>query len=150
MIEQILEELKTLLTTDYIPILVDLNTPELLLDMPREQDVVLYVLDIDKYKTNATFFMLPENQTINELTIGDNEVEDNATIYIVCRNDKEENLTKKVLRYTAGLKKLLKEQPTLNGLVGNTKITSAEYYHAVEGNVNIKGAEISLVFSYEE
>lgn len=148
-LENILNSLEEVIINDLNSHIEDLNTTDLTLDYIDENNVVMFELDIDKNKRSVMLFILPENSNHNRITMDDDEVVSQVSIYVICRDDTKQNLYKKVLRYTKSIFNLLKDNNTLNNAVGDIQVNDTEYYHAVEGNEFIKGSEIVINLFYE-
>ena len=69
-------------------------------------------------------------------------------VFIVCRKDKQENLTRKVYGYFNAIYSLLRSNWSLDGEVDFAEITDADFYPAVEGNRNIQAIEVSVSVRY--
>lgn len=70
------------------------------------------------------------------------------SVFIVCKKDTQENLTKKIYGYFNALYSLLRTNISLNGEVDFASITDADFYPAVEGNKNIQAIEVTIAVSY--
>ena len=149
-LENIIEELKNILIADFGDSLKFYSDEQIIFSNVEENNIVCFDFDIDKNKKDLMIFLLPENDNVSNLSIYDDEIESDLTIYLIHRNDTKEYLFKKTIRSVKSLTKLLKNNRTLNNKVGDLQINNAEYYHAVEGNENIKGAEIGITIKYEQ
>ena len=85
--------------------------------------------------------------------IGERNVESDLSnfgiaLFIICRKDTQENLTKKIYGYFNALYSLLRTNISLDGEVDFSSITDADFYPAVEGNRNVQAIEVSIAVSY--
>ena len=69
-------------------------------------------------------------------------------LFIICKKDTQENLTKKIYGYFNALYSLLRTNISLDGEVDFSSITDADFYPAVEGNRNVQAIEVSIAVSY--
>jgi hypothetical protein len=116
--------------------------------LPAPNDYVNDFLDFDKYKNNTTmFFDFPTY--LFERNTNESELQElNMTVFIVVRNDTPEVLRKNILRYTTAFYKFF-DETGLNGLVDYGVINELSFYFYVEGQKNLKIAEINMVLNLE-
>jgi hypothetical protein len=149
-IENIIDAIQTKLQSDYNDIIDEFPSDDVRIPSITQKNVVKYVVDFDKYKSPIEIFILPENEEISYLTQENDDVAFELTVLIVVRSDSEEKLVKKIMRLSGAFKEMIRRDPYINDSVGDSQVNSVEYFHAIEGNPGLKGAEIQLQVSYEE
>ncbi len=120
------------------------------LDDITNDSVAIDYPDTDSMKSNVMFYILPENESFSEFTLGGDLARFNNTVYIIAKKDNQENLIKKVFRYYGALMHCIKIDPSLASVVDETKFISMEFYPAVEANKNIVAIELHLEITYEQ
>ena len=99
----------------------------------------------------ATVLYLQQNYTdYDSLTVNTDNSSMHISVFILCKKDKGTVLQEKVNAIYEGLYKLLKTNPTLDGVVTYCSIESFDYYPAIEGNSTVKGAEVSVNLIFEK
>lgn len=108
-------------------------------------------LDFDKYKQDFTIFVDFKRLKFetNRWTDDCRDVEElSASIYLVVRNDKSENLNEKILDYSSAFYKYLrKEKPDF---LSRLTINQLNFYNYVEGNKYLMASEFDLSLLIEE
>lgn len=100
--------------------------------------------DTDNMKKDTMFFIVPDVENFEELTISSDLADFNVTIYLLSKRDKQENLIKKVFAYFSALYRCLKSDATLSSFVDATNLITMEFYPAVEGSKTIVGIEVQV------
>lgn len=100
--------------------------------------------DTDNMKKDTMFFIVPDIENFQELTISSDLADLNVTIYLLSKRDKQENLIKKVFAYFSALYSCLKNDGSLSSFVDATNLVSMEFYPAVEGNKTTVGIEVQV------
>ena len=118
------------------------------LDQIGQRNVAIDFPDTDQMPMKTMLYIQPNWANYEALsTESDNSVF-NMAIFIVCKKDSQENLTRKVYGYFNAMYSLLKNNWSLDGEVDFTEITDADFYPAVEGNRNIQAIEVSVSVRY--
>ena len=104
--------------------------------------------DIDSQPQPTMFNIVISYEENEELTVGADFCTLNVSVFISCRRDKVTNLQKKVYGYISAFELMLWNHQNLDGYVDFCDVTSADYYPAIEGNINVAGVEISLAIQY--
>ena len=121
-----------------------------ILDPIDENNVVIDYPDPDNMRKSTMFFIQPETSEISDLTsIADLE-EMTITTYIICKRDKSETLIKKVFGYFTSLFALVRDNTTLDGFVDFTKITTMEFYPAVDASKTVAAIEVTSLIQFEK
>ena len=148
---EILESLKNYIINNINTSIDAVNTGNTIrLDDITKDSVVIDYPDTDSMKANVMFYILPENESFSEFTLGGDLARFNNTVYIIVKKDNQENLIKKVFRYYGALMHCIKLDPSLASVVDETKFISMEFYPAVEANKNIVAIELHLEITYEQ
>lgn len=113
-----------------------------------ERNVAVDFPDIDQMPMKTMLYIQPNWANYEALSTESDASTFNLALFIVCKKDKQENLTRKVYGYFNALYSLLRTNWSLNGEVDFTEITDADFYPAVEGNRNVQAIEISISVRY--
>ncbi|AFG37631.1 hypothetical protein [Spirochaeta africana] len=151
-LETIIDKIREIILRDFeteaATLFTDGGEPEL--DPVVDESIVAFDFDIDKNKRGLMLFLLPEAEQVERITIEGEESTQGVSVYIICRNDTPANLYKKVLRYSRAFRDMIRGNNTLDGIAGDSYVTNAEYFHAVEGNPAIKGAELQITVEVDD
>lgn len=148
-LEKVLDGMKAYLVANLNTYLTQGDTVELDLGSIAAKNIILFDLDPDKYKYNLTITIVPESDEFEATTVDGYAASSTISIYMIHRGDTRENLYKKTIRTTAALIKCFLADPTLDGIVGDMLLQGMDYYQAIEGNEDLKGAELRLQVLYE-
>lgn len=103
--------------------------------------------DVDQMPMKTMLYIQPNWANYEALTTESDNSLFNIAVFIVCKKDKQENLTRKVYGYFNALYSLLRTNWSLDGEADFTEITDADFYPAVEGNRNVQAIEVFLLVS---
>jgi hypothetical protein len=106
-------------------------------------------LDFDQYQYDNSMFFNFLNFTYDDLTNESKLQTGNMIIYIVVRNDTEKNLHKKLRDYATSFYNMLVDNMDLSGIIDQGSISEVHFYDQVEGNKNLKLAEIHMILFKE-
>ncbi|MBO4393408.1 MAG: hypothetical protein J5800_03605 [Spirochaetales bacterium] len=138
----ILNALKTVVQTqlnDYL----DENLPNL-----GERNVAIDFPDTDQMPMKTMLYIQPNWANYEDLSTESDLSNFGITLFIVCKKDTQENLTRKIYGYFNALYSLIRANISLDGEVDFSSITDADFYPAVEGNRNIQAIEVSITVTY--
>ena len=138
----ILDSLKTVIQTQLNACL------EEGLESITDRNVAVDFPDTDLMPMKTMLYIQPNWANYESLTTESDNSLFNMAVFIVCKKDKQENLTRKVYGYFNSLYSLLRNNWSLDGEVDFTEITDADFYPAVEGNRNIQAIEASISVRY--
>lgn len=113
-----------------------------------ERNVAVDFPDLDLMPMKTMLYIQPNWANYESLSTESDASTFNMAVFIVCRKDKQENLTRKVYGYFSAMYSLLRSNWSLDGEVDFTEITDADFYPAVEGNRNIQAIEVSVSVRY--
>lgn len=113
-----------------------------------ERNVAVDFPDTDQMPMKTMLYIQPNWANYEALTTKSDNSLFNIAIFIVCKKDKQENLTRKVYGYFNALYSLLRTNWSLDGEADFTEITDADFYPAVEGNRNVQAIEVSVSVRY--
>ena len=100
--------------------------------------------DIDNMRKNNMFYIQPDYETLEELSINSDMAIMNIKFFILCKGAKTEELIKRVFAYYSALYGMLKNNQSLDGFIDFIKITDMDYYPAVSEIANISAIEVRL------
>ena len=118
------------------------------LDPIGERNVAIDFPDTDQMPMKTMLYIQPNWANYEALTTESDDSTFNMAVFIICRKDSQENLTRKVYGYFNALYRLLKTNLSLDGEVDFCAIDDADFYPAVEGNRNIQAIEVSISVRY--
>ena len=113
-----------------------------------ERNVAIDFPDIDLMQMKNMLYIQPNWANYEGISTESDASIFNVAVFIVCRKDKQENLTRKIYGYFNALYSLLRNNWSLDGEVDFTEITDADFYPAVEGNRNVQAIEASVSVRY--
>ena len=118
------------------------------LDPIGERNVAIDFPDTDQMPMKTMFYIQPNWADYENLSTESDLSTFGISIFIVCKKDTQENLTKKTYSYFNALYELLRTNISLDGEVDFASITDADFYPAVEGNRSIQAIEVSIAVTY--
>lgn len=98
----------------------------------------------DNMPHSTTVYIEPEEAVYESLTMSSDMAVLHATIYILSKKDKSEELLKKVFKYSEQITTLIRENQTLNGFLDFSTINTLTYYPEVDVSKSVKAIELSL------
>jgi hypothetical protein len=108
------------------------------------------LLDFDKYRDDFTLFTDFGIYEFSRLSNESTGQEITLDVYLVVRNDTDENLRSKLLRYTTSFFKFFDAAGSnFGGLVDYGIITGMVFYYYAEGQKNIKVSQITVTLRSE-
>lgn len=118
------------------------------LETISEKNVAIDFPETDQMPMKTMLYIQPNWANYEALTTESDSSLFNMAVFIVCKKDKMENLTRKVYGYFNALYSLLRTNWSLSGEADFTEITDADFYPAVEGNRNVQAIEVSVSVRY--
>jgi len=113
-----------------------------------EHNVAIDFPDTDLMPKATMFYIVPNWADYEVLSTESDNSTFNVALFILCKKDRQENLTRKIYGYFNALYSLLRTNIGLDGYVDFTDVNDAEFYPAVEGNRNVQGVEVSVSIRY--
>ncbi len=113
-----------------------------------EDNVVVDFPDTDRMPKSTMLYLQPNWAEFENLSTESDSSIFSVAVFILCKRDKSENLTKKIYGYFNALYSLLRRNTSLDGVVDFTEVTNSEFYPAVEANRSIQGVEVSVSLRY--
>jgi len=107
-----------------------------------EENVLIDFPDTDRMPKSTMLYIQPNWAEFENLSTESDSSLFSVAVFILCKRDKSENLTKKIYGYFNALYSLLRRNTTLGGVVDFTEITNSEFYPAVEANRSIQGVSL--------
>lgn len=118
------------------------------LEQIDEHNVAIDFPDTDLMPKATMFYIVPNWADYEALSTESDNSTFNVALFILCKKDRQENLTRKIYGYFNALYSLLRTNIGLDGYVDFTDVNDAEFYPAVEGNRNVQGVEVSVSIRY--
>ena len=138
----ILNALKTVIQTQLSGYLTD-NLASI-----GERNVAIDFPDTDQMPMKTMLYIQPNWANYENLSTESDLSTFGIALFIVCKKDTQENLTRKIYGYFNALYSLLRTNISLDGEVDFASITDADFYPAVEGNRNVQAIEVSIAVTY--
>ena len=113
-----------------------------------ENNVVIDFPDTDRMPKSTMLYIQPNWAEFENLSTESDSSIFSVAVFILCKRDKSENLTKKIYGYFNALYSLLRRNTSLDGVVDFTEVTNSEFYPAVDANRSIQGVEVSVSLRY--
>lgn len=125
---------------EYLPEGYSITDGQVILDFP----------DVDKMPYNVCFYVNPEYSEAEDSTTTSDMITFRLGVFVLVKRDTQSNLTEKYFTYYNALYYLLRNNTSLDGFIDDTKVISADFYPAIEGNPNVRGSEISIATIFEK
>ena len=103
---------------------------------------------VDSQPMPNMFNLVVTYEENESLSVGSDLCTLNVSVFITCKRDKSSNLQKKVNGYATAFQLMLWHHQNLDGLVDMCDVTNADYYPAVEGDINVAGVEMTITIQY--
>lgn len=100
--------------------------------------------DVDSMRKHSMFYIQPDYENIEDLSMSSDLAVMNATVFILCKGASTEKLIRRVFGYYTALYVLLRGNQTLNGFIDFVRVTDMDYYPAVTASATITAIEISV------
>lgn len=130
--ELICEKLKEFLVAalpQYLEQMEDAQTP---LPALTEKTVKVGGVRLESERASQLCYIVPDTQTIEELTMASEEINTRVDAFIFVRNKNNECLFRQALRYGLAIKKAIQNDYTCNGAFSNASVVDMEYFEDVE------------------
>lgn len=131
--------------SDYIP---KVDGLDFTLPLISPKNVSQSFPNVDNQPQPTMFNIVATYGENEELTVGSDLSTLNVSVFITSRRDKSSNLQKKIYGYFSALEMLLWHNQDLDSLVDFVDVVSADYYPAIENDINVAGIEVSLAIRY--
>ena len=139
---QVLNQLKTVIAEQLNEYLSADEENSGLLEDISEANVVIDFPDIDNMPKNTMFYIQPDYEEVEDLSMITDFSNMRLLIYIICKGAKSATLIKKVFGYYTALFMLVRNNQTLDGMVDFTKIGSMDYYPSVTASSVMSAIEV--------
>jgi|GEM_PF-2403089 len=137
------EKIKNFVQENYKKVLSELSLGDV-------NDYIDDYLDFDKYTKSKQLFFGFGKYKFNSLSNESNEEEFEFKIYIAFRNGKAKDLKSLMLKYTAAFYEMFERSGgNFSGVSDFGTIEDVSFYNAIEGNINIKLSEITVILKTE-
>lgn len=104
--------------------------------------------DVDNMRKDIMFYIQPEYEDLEDLTVSSDTAAFDVSIYILCRRDTNANLIRKVFDCYQAIYQALRKNDSLDGFIEFSRITDMEYYPSVSSGQTMTAIEISLVMNW--
>jgi hypothetical protein len=106
--------------------------------------------DVDRMRRNTMFFIQPDYEHLEALSMGSDLAVMQATVFILCKGASNQTLVARVFGYYTALYILLRQHQTLDGFIDFARITNMDYYPAVTASKTITAIEVSLQLQWSK
>jgi hypothetical protein len=145
---QVLEKLKEIISTQVGASVPDED--EGALGEVTEKNIEIDFPDVDRMRANTMFFIQPDYENLEQLSMSSDLATMQITIFILCKGASNQQLVKRVFGYYSALYILLRNNPTLNGFIDYTRITDMDYYPAVTAASTITAIEAGIQLQWSK
>lgn len=139
---QVLNQLKSVIAEQLNEYLSADEENSGLLEEISEANVIIDFPDIDNMPKNTMFYIQPDYEEVEDLSMITDFSNMRILIYIICKGAKSATLIKKVFGYYTALFMLVRNNQTLDGMVDFTKINSMDYYPSVTASSTMSAIEV--------
>lgn len=115
-----------------------------------EKNIIVDFPTVDNAPCPTTIWLQSNYSDYEALTMNTDNASAHISIFIIAKRGKGTVLQDKVFEIYDGIYKVLKTDPTLDGTITYSSIETWDYYPALEGDPNVKGAEILVNLLYEK
>ena len=149
--EHICNIVKDFIITETAEYLSEMEEQGLTLPAFTSDNVHLGYLDAESNQRSIECFIVPDSQTLSELSMEENETRTNMNIYVFVRKAEKDVLFKRAMRYGAAIKKAVQNNYSMGGNFLQSIITNVEYYDNVEDtDGKIRAIRLGLTVIDEE
>ena len=149
--EEICNKVKDFIITATAPYLQELADETVSLPALSETNTHLGYLDAESNQREIECFIVPDSQTVSELSMEENETRTNMNIYVFVRKAEKDVLFKRAMRYGAAIKKAVQNDYSMGNNFLQSLITNVEYYDNVEDtDGKIRAIRLGLTVIDEE
>lgn len=141
---QVLEHLATLIPDGLKKHLASDNTR----DGISELNVKIDFPDIDNMRKDNMFYLVPEYENIEELTVSSDRAEFEVKVFIISKKGNSEALVKRVFDLYTAFYLFMRSDPTLGGFIDYSRITDMDYYPALTASSTMVAVEVTLILSW--
>lgn len=145
---QVLEKLKETIASHLNQYLE--NQDGVILDAINEQNIEIDFPDTDNMKKNTMFYIQPDGETLEDLSLSSDLATMDATIFIMCKGAKNAILIKKVFGYYSALYRLLRSYQTLDGFIEGLRNSEIEYYPALTASLSMTAIEVHITMQWSK
>lgn len=139
---QVLERLKETIASQLNPLIE--NSDGVLPEDIDAQNVEINFPDTDNMRKNSMFYIQPDGENLEDLSMSSDIATMDSTIFILCKGSACSTLIKKVFGYYSALYSLLRGNQTLDGFVESIRLTNMEYYPAVTASKTMTAIEAHI------
>ena len=140
---QVLEHLKATIT-EKINSFRDTGDRDVPIPGIGEKNIEIDFPDVDSMRCPTMFFIQPDYQNLEPLGMASDLATMRATIFILCKGASNAILVRRVFAWYTALYILMRADPTLDGFIGDSRITDMDYYPAVTASATITAIEASV------
>lgn len=141
--EEVIEALQGKLVDDFQPYLTPYG-------ITAPKSAIFGDIDLEKNRQKVTAFILPDEESFEEETIGVDTVEQRLDVFLFMRGKPRAELALDVMRAGRAFRQMIKEDNDLDGQVGYIHLEKASYIEGVENNDSIKGIQLTVKVINEE
>jgi hypothetical protein len=106
--------------------------------------------DVDRMKRNTMFFIQPDYEHLEQLSIRSDLATMQVTLFILCKGASNATLIQRVFAYYTACYRLVKTNPTLDGFIDFIQITDMDYYPAVTAAKTMTAIEMSVELQWSK
>ncbi len=109
-----------------------------------EKNILIDYPDVDKMPKNTMFYIQPDYESLEELSMGSDLATMHATVFILCKGAASRILIQRVFALWSALYVLARSNQSLDGFIDSLRITDMDYYPAVTASATITAIEARM------
>jgi len=145
--EDLLEGLKDYIIDNfetYIDAILSDKSNDYALPVPTNKDVILGYMDPEAHDNYPVVFIVPLEDKYDVLSMGSDNLEVTAAVWLVIAGYKSTTLTKQIMRYGAALRNMFRADFTLGGAVGEITTDTINYYPEMYADNEMQAVRVTV------
>lgn len=106
--------------------------------------------DADSMRRNTMFYIQPDYENLEELSMASDMATMQVTLFILCKGASSETLVRRVFGYYTALYILVRSNQTLDGFIDFARVTDMDYYPAITASATVTAMEISVQLQWSK
>ena len=114
------------------------------------RNVAIDYPDVDKMPRNTMFYIQPDYENLEELSMGSDLATMHATLFILSKGAASKTLIRRVFACWSAFYVLARSNQSLDGFIDNLRITDMDYYPAVTASAAITAIEARMQLQWSK
>lgn len=145
--EDLLDGLKDYIIANfstYINAIITDKSSDYALPVPTSNDVIVGYIDPEAYDNYPVIFIVPMEDKYDVLSMGSDNLEVTAAIWLVIAGYKDDTMTRQIMRYGAALRNMFRADWTLGNSVGEISTDTIHYYPEMYADSKMQGVRVTV------